>query len=113
MEAADTVKASIRLQKIYDAIIALPDEERSLVVDLMRALPRLTEPDGEGRRWGKGDVVRMRLEEFVDGRRAVQLSEAMGLYLTADQLAVIGRAIFSPDLDEEVSRAKRFGPERK
>lgn len=116
MNAQKAVIAYPLVKEVYDAVMALPDEEKALVADLMRALPDLTAPDSEGRRWGKGDAARMRLEQFIDDpRRVRELTDIIFLnflHLDADVLARVGRAVFIPDMDEEVSRAERFGPER-
>lgn len=115
MEAQKAIKADPRLQSVFDAVTALPDRDKALVADLMRALPDLTAADSQGRRWGRGDVAKRRLGEFIDDpTRVSELTGTMSLpYLTTDELARVGRAVFIPALDEEVSRARRFGPERR
>lgn len=116
METRKAVEAYPLLKTVYNAVMALPDEERALVADTMRALPQLTAPDSEGRQWGKGEIAKRRFDQFIDNpHRVRELTNIINLnflYLDADALAQVDRAVFIPDMDEEVPRTEHFGQER-
>lgn len=101
MTAKNAFRDDKRKMLVYEAVIRLPDEERALMVDIMRQLPFLSAANTD-----RGVGPRNRLERFIKiPHRVGELDDLMRRNLFSDdEIAQIGSACYIPEMDGETVR---------
>lgn len=84
------VKADAAMQALRNELLNLPIGELVPVVDLLRALPRLTAADAQGRQFSVFDVVRIHTGRLCSDYLQAQRLRAIVL---SGVLGVLGRAV--------------------
>ncbi len=102
------VKNDPRLNDVFNAVRALPDEQFLLVVDLMRSLDNLTKPDEHGRAWPMSDAVRIRIDALIDDPDQSRDLRNIFSPLSTEECQTIGSAFYIQALDNEQDREITF-----